>query len=447
MMTMLLSENTAAGDDHKDEYVDPSGSAPSSPLARIVIVVWLVCLLVTLVVGITRSVVLRNVLRDHEISNATRSIEDQVRLGVEPEITPELLAGDAIAFQRFDEFARSKLVTEDTLRLTLYTADGTVVWALLPDRVGDRDALPVEALEVLQDGRPSAQHTDPHGSGNESVEVLALVDGPGGQPLLWEADLPREDLAHRADQLVLTVAVLEVIGLGLLLTAQGVLGRSIVRRHDRERAYRRWLTQRASEIALVERRQIAADLHDGVVQDLTGLALDLEAPVGGTEGLTETERRDRAEFAARLRRANAQLRGQAAELYPPAAADIDVEVSVNRMFDRLPVTLGRSLLVDDDVVVPPMYRWLAFRVAQEALRNAVQHSGASRVTVRLERSATGTILSVEDDGVGFSPDVDAVRPGHMGLSLLSDMAKGAGAVLAIRSAPGQGTTVRLELPS
>jgi hypothetical protein len=256
-----------------------------------------------MVVGITRSVVLRGVLREHEISSVTRSIEDQVRLGVEPAITPGLLAGDADSFGQFDDFVRRNLLTPDTLRLTLYTADGTVVWALLPDRVGDRDTLPAEAVAVLQDGKPSAQHTDPHGTADEAVEVLALTRGPGGERLLWEADLPREELAQRADRVVLTVAILELVGLGLLLTVQGLLGRSIVRRHDRERAYRRWLTQRASEVALVERRQIAADLHDGVVQDLTGLALDLEAPVGRPAGLAEAERRDRREFAARLRAA------------------------------------------------------------------------------------------------------------------------------------------------
>lgn len=445
MNTMLLADNLAAGDD-REEFVDPSGSAPSSPLGRIVIMVWLVCLALTLVVGITRSVVLRNVLRAHEISGVTRSIEDQVRLGVQPAISTALLAGDRAAFERFDEFVRRQLLTPDTLRLTLYTADGTVVWSLLPDRVGDRDALPVEAIDVLQNGRPSAQHTDPHGDGNEAVEVLVLVEGPAGERLLWEADLPREELAQRADQVVLIVAVLELIGLGLLLTVQGVLGRSIVRRHDRERAYRRWLTQRASEVALVERRRIAADLHDGVVQDLTGLALDLEAPVGRPEGLTEPERRDRAEFAARLRRANTQLRGQAAELYPPAAADIDVEAGIGRMLDRMPASIETDLQVDADAEVPASFRWLVFRVAQEALRNAAQHSGASRLTVRLDRSDTGTILAVEDDGVGFSPKVDVARPGHMGLSLLADMAKGAGAALTIRSAPGEGTTVRLETP-
>jgi len=446
MNTMLLADSVAAGDESDLEFVDPSGSAPSSPLGRIVIAVWLVCLLITLGVGITRSVVLRNVLREHEISGATRAIEDQVRLGVQPALTPGLLAGDPAAFESFDEFVRGQLLTPDTLRLTLYTTDGTVLWALLPERVGDRDALPPEAMEVLQNGQPSAQHTDPHGTGNEAVEVLALVEGPAGEALLWEADLPREELAHRADRVVWMVAALELIGLGVLLTAQGVLGRSIVRRHDRERAYRRWLTQRASEVALVERRRIAADLHDGVVQDLTGLALDLEAPVGRPEGLSEVERRDRSEFASRLRRANAQLRGQAAELYPPAAADIDVEDSIARMMERLPASMEGSLHVDDDALVSPAYRWLVFRAAQEAIRNAVQHSGATRLTVRLRRSATGTILSVEDDGVGFSPKVDPVRPGHMGLSLLADTAKGAGAVLTIRSAPGDGTTVRLETP-
>ena len=56
------------------------------------------------------------------------------------------------------------------------------------------------------------------------------------------------------------------------------------------------------------------------------------------------------------------------------------------------------------------------------------------------------MLTVDDDGIGFSPSVDTVRPGHMGLSLLADMAAAADSSLTVRSVPGAGTTVKLEVP-
>jgi len=80
------------------------------------------------------------------------------------------------------------------------------------------------------------------------------------------------------------------------------------------------------------------------------------------------------------------------------------------------------------------------------LRNVVQHSKAPEARVDLRRTESGTVLVVEDNGIGFDPAIDAAEPGHMGLSLLSDMATAAGTSLSIRSARGQGTTVRLEVP-
>jgi signal transduction histidine kinase len=217
-----------------------------------------------------------------------------------------------------------------------------------------------------------------------------------------------------------------------------------VRRNDREREYRRWLTQRVSEMAAVERRQIAADLHDGVVQELAGIALDLEAPVPGSDGTMATSERKR--FAARVRGTVATLRGQTAELYPSAAALIDVPTALQSMLDRMPRGIDKQLTVDPAAAVEPGYRWLVFRVAQEALRNVTQHSKARTVIVALHHTDAGTVLTVTDDGKGFVPETDAVEPGHMGLSLMSDTANAAGAHLTIRSVKGEGTTIRLEVP-
>ena len=116
------------------------------------------------------------------------------------------------------------------------------------------------------------------------------------------------------------------------------------------------------------------------------------------------------------------------------------------MLDRMPRGIDKHLTIGPGADVDPGYRWLVFRVAQEALRNVTQHSKATRVDVVLKRFDDSTVLTVTDDGKGFSPETDAVEPGHMGLSLMSDTATAAGAHLALRSAKGAGTTVRLEVP-
>jgi signal transduction histidine kinase len=94
--------------------------------------------------------------------------------------------------------------------------------------------------------------------------------------------------------------------------------------------------------------------------------------------------------------------------------------------DRLPIELEDAL----------------FRIAQEALHNAVKHSSASRVHVRLERSRDGVCLSVEDDGVGF--DQTAVPSGHLGVAGMRTRAEQLGARLEVQSRKGAGTRIAVE---
>ncbi|MGI8683440.1 MAG: ATP-binding protein [Mycobacteriales bacterium] len=92
-------------------------------------------------------------------------------------------------------------------------------------------------------------------------------------------------------------------------------------------------------------------------------------------------------------------------------------------------------------------RWSS-RVAQEAIRNVANHAGARTAVLRLTVSSTCAVLTVTDDGQGFEPEAVADRPatGHLGLVVLRDIAADAGADLRLDSAPGQGTSVRLEVP-
>jgi signal transduction histidine kinase len=85
------------------------------------------------------------------------------------------------------------------------------------------------------------------------------------------------------------------------------------------------------------------------------------------------------------------------------------------------------------------------RIAHEALHNAVRHANAEHVQVRV-RGDNGTLtIEVADDGVGFAPERAEVRSRHLGLTSMEERAQELGGRLEIRSAPGKGTTVRLEV--
>jgi signal transduction histidine kinase len=86
------------------------------------------------------------------------------------------------------------------------------------------------------------------------------------------------------------------------------------------------------------------------------------------------------------------------------------------------------------------------RVAQEALHNALRHSGAGEVAVRLARHGQGARLTVTDDGKGFDPRAVRRAGRHLGLVSMRDRASGVGGALTVHSAPGEGTTIEMEVP-
>lgn len=190
-----------------------------------------------------------------------------------------------------------------------------------------------------------------------------------------------------------------------------------------------------------ERRRIARDLHDSVVQVVAGWSLRLaaDAPISPDE---------KASASADLRQAGADLRTLIIEI-APSRSDNDLATSLSALLDSV-TTGGPTLEVDvaHDINVTRDERQLVLRVAQEAVRNAIRHADASTITVRVGSDRDATILSVVDDGRGFrrSDLAHRERDGHIGLRGLHEVAAAARARLSIDSQPGKGTTVRLTLP-
>lgn len=88
-----------------------------------------------------------------------------------------------------------------------------------------------------------------------------------------------------------------------------------------------------------------------------------------------------------------------------------------------------------------------FRIVQEALTNAVRHGRPSKVEVRMRAAGDLLELEVSDDGRGFDPEGRAHRGRRLGLTSMRERAAALGGELSIRSAPGEGTTVHLEVPA
>jgi signal transduction histidine kinase len=228
------------------------------------------------------------------------------------------------------------------------------------------------------------------------------------------------------------------------------------------------LYERGQRLAVLEERQrIARDLHDSVTQQIFAMKLIAET-------LASASRRDPDEAVRRSERlteltrtALAEMRALVAELRPdddlagaPAASGIamlrqkGLVAAIRRHADEV---AADAIEVGIDAETyngqPRASEEALYRIAQEALSNAVKHAGASRITIRLSADSSAVRLSVRDDGAGFDPhvierrdDSDDSREGGYGLTTMRERAHALGGVLDIRSSPGRGTVVEAAIP-
>jgi signal transduction histidine kinase len=106
-----------------------------------------------------------------------------------------------------------------------------------------------------------------------------------------------------------------------------------------------------------------------------------------------------------------------------------------------------SLEAGNDAAVDPSIEREAYRIVQEALNNAVKHSGAHSISVAIVATDGRLRVAVRDDGSGFDPKALPVRAKHLGLTSMEERTRRIGGTLRIDSSPGAGTTVTLEVGS
>jgi signal transduction histidine kinase len=203
------------------------------------------------------------------------------------------------------------------------------------------------------------------------------------------------------------------------------------------------LYERSRELSIVEERnRLARELHDSVTQQLFGVAL-------AAESASTLLARDVDAAAAELRRVGAlargameELRAVVFELRPGSLEAEGLATVLRKHVEVLRRVSGQA--IDLRIGEPPRLPGAAaaqvLRTAQEALGNAMRHSGARHIKVKLD----GRVLVVKDDGHGFDPG--AVRGKRLGLTSMAERATELGAQFKIDSSDA-GTTVRLELPA
>jgi len=213
------------------------------------------------------------------------------------------------------------------------------------------------------------------------------------------------------------------------------------------------LYERERELTIVaERTRLARELHDAVAQKLFALRLTADAAAGLLEADPERARAHLAQVSALAREAANELRAAVGELRP---ADLDEDGLAQAMrkqadvIDRAHQARGgpRVSFADTPIkALPPAQSQVVLRVAQEAMHNALRHAQAQRIELTLAPlGRRGAVLTVADDGIGFDPCDDAAQRG-LGLQSMRQRADSVAGRVRVESAPGRGTTVRLEVP-
>jgi two-component system NarL family sensor kinase len=434
-----------------------------SVVARALVQHAAVSLVALILVAATASILCVRLVQSEALRQAESDGEAIATRVVAPLITDAFNDGDPAAFQKLDATVRTRMSDDTIQRIKVWSSDGLILYCDDHEQMGMRYPLQPDDKAVLESGGVASDISDLAKSENirdrrfgESLEVYAGVRDARGRRILVEtyftANRLHTDEAALIGRIV-PVVVASVLVLGLLLVplAFGLARR--VAGYERERQA---IVRLAVGASSAERRRVAGELHDGVIQDLAGVGYALSAVDGQLVALGPpvtaaqiSELRGRLHTAQRLVIDDAvSLREVAGVEYAIDRGAADPVAALQKVADGLrdegtPIELNVGTVPE----LTAAQRAAVVQVGREALRNAAKHAPEASVVLSLGTSGNRLVMTVTDDGPGFDPgSVLGPVDGHIGLALLSDAAEGAGGRLELRSRVGRGTTVRMSLP-
>jgi signal transduction histidine kinase len=373
-----------------------------------------------------------------------------------PLIDDAFRRGDPRAVRRLQAAMHERLRDGSIEHIKLWDPDGTVLWSDETNLIDNQYLIDPEDRELFGTTNATAEVSslDKAENVNEQnqpklLEVYAGARDASGRPILFEAYLPLDTL-HRQELAIITGVLPVGIG-GLVLFALVVLPMAIglSRRVERHEAERSKMMRHALVASELERRRIAQELHDGVIQDMAGIcfalptvAKHLSDDPGGREARSTVE-----SVTELVQKDATALRSMLLELYPPdlggpgfAMAVRDVARSATEQGVAVDVDIDSDLSVREEVAT------LAYRVIREGLRNVVKHSGARNARVRVGRREDALLVTVDDDGRGIEGGAAAER-GHLGLQLLQDTVSDVGGSVDLVPGSAGGAVLRASIPT
>ena len=432
---------------------DPIGERTAS--RRPIVWFMLAGLVAVTVIGAVGYGIARRVATDQAIRNARDLTEADAR-SIENRLTDGVVGRDPGARRALDRAIRDRVLSNRVVRVKVWTADGRIVASDQHDLIDRRFRLPAEERQVLRASGINAEVSDLTRPENaherrfgKLLEVYFGTHTSSGTPLLFEAYVRFDAIAASGNRALVAFAPALGGGLLLLWLAQLPLAAALVQRLRRSQNRERALMTRAIESSERERRRIAADLHDSVVQDLAGSSMSLTAIARTLRQHGEHTAADDLDARANDLRQNIRdLRTLVVAIAPRrlheeglAAALEDLASTARARGVHTSVDVTAQLTLDRGGEA------LVFRGAQEAVRNTLSHSHAEHVDIAVTDHGNAVRLMVRDDGTGFVPGAPTPADDHVGLRLLAELALDVGGHLDVQSRPAHGTTLILEVPA
>ncbi len=399
---------------------------------------------------------LRSVAID-EAKRETRTKVQEAGQLVESTVGDGLLAGRPATLRAVDDVVVARVLSNSIVRVKIWSADGRVLYSDDPAQIGGRYGLDSGQLRLLNVGGAKVEVSDlsrpenalDRGQGR-LIEAYTRIRTPSGTPVLFEIYQRFGSVTASARRLLGALAPPILGAIGLILLVQVPLLWSLVRRLQREHEDREALLGNAIAASARERRRVASYLHDGPVQEIAGLAFSLAPLADGA--VARSAPADAAvlhQTIERLRSTVRDLRVLLVELHPPHLAAAGLESAIADLVSPLQAGgVDVSVSIEDAERLAREQEALVYRVAQEAVRNAIAYAGATSVQVELRVDKNVARFIVSDDGRGFDAATRNRRraEGHLGLSLIEELVRQSGGRLVISSSEGVGTTVALEVP-
>lgn len=394
----------------------------------------------------------QSIAKDRALKAGIASWQSLSKNLLAPRTTSGVIAGDKTALAKIDDIVRPRIRDGSIVRIKIWNMNGRILYSDEPALIGRVYPLP-EAATLLKGNQSSlVEVSSLAGAENEFervrgtqvlVEVYTIATASTGEKLIFEAYFPTSVYNQEERALLVQMAPVGVAALIILNLAQLPIALDLARRVQRSRQSRERLLVQAVTAADHERRRLAQELHDDVIQDLAGVGYALSSlgeHLDGANGPAVERLGIIVHHDVEL------LRAMVTELYPEG---LDPQ-SLARSLTDLGISLRRSdtqveIDVDEELVLSDTTATLIYRVARESLHNAQKHAQPQNIEVWLASVGAHVVLTIVDDGRGFDPAA-APANGHVGLRLIRDTVAEAGGTLLVDSSPGRGTRVELSLP-